>query len=103
MVALSVVVPPTVILPVEGATVTVETGMAVTVTVAFPVLPSLVAVIVVLPGPTPVTTPLEETVAMPLLPEVQVTARPFSNVPNESLVVADSVVVPPTKMFALDG
>jgi hypothetical protein len=51
---------------VAGATVTVVTtcGTAVTLTLAVPVFPELVAVIVAEPGPTPVTTPPELTVAM---------------------------------------
>jgi hypothetical protein len=48
-----------------GATVTVVTtgGAAVTVIAALPVLPETVAVTVAEPGATPVTTPLEFTVA----------------------------------------
>jgi hypothetical protein len=40
-------------------------GEALTLTLAVPVFPELVAVIVAVPAPTPVTTPAELTVAMP--------------------------------------
>jgi hypothetical protein len=48
-----------------SVTETLATGACVTVIVAVAVRPSLVAVICALPGETPVTTPLAETVAMP--------------------------------------
>jgi hypothetical protein len=55
---------------------------------AFAVLPSLVAVMVAVPEPTPVTTPALDTVAVPAAPVVQVTARPDRVFPDASFVVA---------------
>ena len=48
--------------------------------------PSLVTVMVVLPGATAVTTPLPETCATPVLSERYVTGRPFSTFPNASVI-----------------
>ena len=56
-VAVNVVVDPDATLLVAGDTVIVATGARLTVTVAVPDLPSLVAVMVAVPGATPVTTP----------------------------------------------
>src|SRR5262249_40061548 len=53
--ALSCTVCPTVTLGVAGLTTTFATGTGATLTVAVPVFPSLVAVIVAVPGVTPVT------------------------------------------------
>src|SRR3989442_1232291 len=86
-----------------GLTATEATGAFATVTVAEPLFPSLVAVIVAVPGATPVTSPLADTVAMPGLELVQVTARPASAFPAASLGVALSGVVPPTTTVAVAG
>jgi hypothetical protein len=89
-----------------GATVTVATGAgggAVTVMAAVPLFPSLVAVIVADPAATPVTSPVEETVAAPALEVVHVTARPVSTVPPASRSVACSCVVCPACTLAEDG
>jgi hypothetical protein len=98
-VAVNVMVLPFGIVAVGGVTATLATGAgaggAVTVTLAVPVLPSLVAVIVAVPAETPVTTPVDDTVALELL-DVHVTTRPVSKLPPASRVVAVSVVVPPT-------
>jgi hypothetical protein len=91
--AVRVTVWPTEIVGLEGVTVTVATAGSVTVTVAVPVLPSLVAVIVAVPPATPVTTPDEETVAILVALELHVTVRPVSTFPAASFVVAESVVV----------
>jgi hypothetical protein len=64
-----------------GDTVTLPTGIAVTVMEAVPDLPSLVAVIVAFPAPTAVTVPLDETVATALLLVVQTTVRPVRTPP----------------------
>ena len=56
-VAVNWVVPPMNALEGDGATVTVETGTRFTVTVDVPDCPSLVAVIVVVPGMSAVTSP----------------------------------------------
>jgi hypothetical protein len=92
-VAERVVVSPMVIVADVGATATVATGTTVTVTVAVPCFPSLVAVIVAEPALTAVTTPLAETVATPGVPDVHVTVRPVSTLPFASLSVAVSVPV----------
>ena len=65
-VALSCTVPPTGALDAAGATSTVATGStvaAVTVTLAVPLCPSLVAVMIAGPAATPVTRPAADTVA----------------------------------------
>ena len=66
-------------------------------------LPSDVAVIVAVPWTTPVTTPLEETVATAVLLLLQATLRPLRALPEASLGVAVSWVVPPTVTEALEG
>jgi hypothetical protein len=91
-VAVSCVVCPTVMLDVGGETSTDATGGTVTVTVAVPLFPSLVAVMVAEPAPAPVTTPVEETLAMPVLELDHDTARPARIVPFASFVVAVSCV-----------
>ena len=106
IVAVYVVVWPTGTLAVDGVTVTVATGTSVTVTVAVPLFPSLVAVIVAVPAADPVTTPLvevPETVAIMGLLVLQETARPVSTLPLASFIVAVSVVVCPTLTVAVDG
>src|SRR6266487_1311226 len=80
---------------VAGATVTDATGTTVTVIADVPVLPSLVAVIVADPAPTAVTSPLADAVATAGALLDQVTIRPVSTVPAESLVVAVSCTVAP--------
>src|SRR5438445_286780 len=76
---------------------------AVTVIVAVPFFPSLVAVIVAAPAATPVTTPLPFTVATAVLPLAQVTTRPASGFPLASLAVAVSCTVCPTGRLAVAG
>ena len=71
----------------------IAAGGDVTVTVADPDLPSLVAVIVAVPPDTPVTTPAAETVATDDALLVQVIGRPLSTFPFPSFRVALSVVV----------
>src|SRR6185503_12595033 len=88
---------------VAGATVTLATGTMMTVTALVPLLPSLVAVIVAAPAATAVTRPLAETVATPVGLLDQVTMRPLSTLPAESLVVALSCAVPPTTRPAVAG
>jgi hypothetical protein len=65
----------------------------VTVTVAVPLFPSLVAVIVAEPAATPVTRPPDEIVAMPVLELDHVTARPVSTLLFASYAVAVSCTV----------
>jgi hypothetical protein len=63
---------------------TVATAKFVTVIVADPLFPSLVAVIVVVPGATAVTTPDDEMEATPVLLEFHVTGRPVNKLPASS-------------------
>ena len=78
----------------DGLTVTVATGAggggggAVTVIAVVPLRPSLVAVIVAEPAATPVTKPLEETVAIEELEVDHVTVRPVRTLPLASRNVA---------------
>jgi len=64
-----------------GETMTRATGIGVTVMVAVPVFPSLVAVIVADPALTPVTSPLAETVATDGDPDVKAIGRPARTLP----------------------
>src|SRR5437764_14728236 len=86
-VAVSCTVAPTSSTGAAGLTLTDATGTGVTVTVAVPFCPSLVAVIVALPTATPVTRPVVETLATPAL-DAHVTVRPGSEFPAESCGVA---------------
>jgi hypothetical protein len=92
--AVSWVVVPIVIDGDAGLTVTDATdagGTGMTVTDADPLFPSLVAVIVTgPPTATPVTRPAEETLAIAVLLEVHVTARPVRALPDASRVEAES-------------
>src|SRR5438093_1119130 len=81
---------------VAGLTVTDATGTVLTVIVAVPPCPSLVAVIVAEPAVTPVTSPLPLTVATAVLLLAQLTARPDNGLPFASLGVAASCTVWPT-------
>src|SRR5437870_9487813 len=76
-----------------GVTSTVATGTFVTVTAEVPLFPSLVAVIVAVPGVTPDTSPLLLTVATAVLELDHVTVRPESGVPPASFGVAVSCTV----------
>ena len=76
---------------------------AVTVTVAVPFTPSLVAVIIAEPAATAVTSPLEFTVATAGVLDAQVTVRPVSVLPPASLRAAASCRVLPTKRLVLVG
>lgn len=105
VVAESVVVVPTSIVAVVGETSTVATGTgagAVTVIVALPVFPSLVAVIVAMPGATAVTVPEALTVATPFAVEAHTIWRPVRVCPCASYVTAVSVTVDPVTTV-LDG
>jgi len=80
-VAVSVVFVPDTMLIDAGATLTLPTGGTRTVRVDDPDLPSLVAVMVAVPGVTPVTTPEDDTVATAVLLDVQATTRSVTTVP----------------------
>src|SRR5207244_6393921 len=87
-----------------GDTVTEATGASVTVTLAVPLCPSLVAVSVTgPPGPTPVTRPLPFTLAIALLLDCQVITRPVNGLPFASRRVAVSCTVRPTVTLAVAG
>jgi hypothetical protein len=60
-------------------------------------------VIVAVPNETPVTTPLCDTVAMPVLREFHVTGRSVRTAPFASFTVAASVVVCPMGTLAVVG
>src|SRR5437016_7220514 len=71
-----------------GLTLTEATGMIVTVIVAGPALPSLVAVMVAEPAATPLTSPLPLTVATDEFELPHVTVRPVRAIPFPSWGVA---------------
>src|SRR5436309_1374696 len=102
-VAVSCTVWPTGTDAVLGLTVTDATGTVLTVTVAVPLCPSLVAVIVAAPAVTPVTTPLPLTVATAVLLLPQLTGRPDNGLPLASFGVAVSCTVWPTGTDAVLG
>src|SRR5438128_3485342 len=90
-------------LAIAGVTVTVATGAFVTVMAAVPLWLSLVAVIVPDPAATPVTRPLAETVATALLLVVQLTVRPVSRFPTESLVTPARCILAPASRLSDAG
>src|SRR5207245_350076 len=102
-VAVSCTVCPTGALAVAGLTDTVATGTTVTAMLALPLLPSLVAVIVVEPGDTAVTSPVALTVATAALLDVQVTVRPVKELPPASLRIVASCWVLPATTLAVAG
>src|SRR5207245_1095551 len=79
---------PTCTLGAAGLTVTDATGALTVVIAVVPLMPSLVAVIVVGPAATPVTSPLPSTAATPALLLTHVTTRPVKGAPVESCGVA---------------
>jgi hypothetical protein len=103
VVAVSCCESPTVIVAELGLTLTEATGTLITVIVALPLLPSLVAVMAVDPAATPVATPMALTVANAVLPDVQAIVRPVRVLPAESRAVAVNVAVPPTAPVAVAG
>src|SRR6184192_2541996 len=103
-VALSCTVWPAGTLADAGLTVTDATGTPLTVMLAVPLCPSLVAVIVTgPPAATPLTSPLPFTLAIALLLDCQVTTRPVNGLPFASLGVAVSCTVLPTATPAVAG
>ena len=101
--AVSAAVPPTSRLALVGVTVMDATGTFETVTVAVPLFPSLVAVMVAVPTATAVTTPVFDTVATAWALDAQVTTRPDTSVPFASRKVTERVLVPPIMMLAVAG
>src|SRR5439155_4835130 len=88
---------------VAGLTTTAATGTSVTVTVALPAFPSLVAVTVADPAAPAVTRPLVLTDATSMSLLAQVTGRPVSAPPAESSGTAASCSVAPTGRLAVAG
>src|SRR5207249_4195137 len=88
---------------VAGLTVTDATSTVLTVIVAVPPCPSLVAVIIAEPAVTPVTSPLPLTVATAVLLLAQLTARPDNGLPFPARVIAASSAVCPTPIVAVAG
>src|SRR2546428_10994194 len=87
-----------------GVTVTAATGATGTVTVAVPLCPSLVAVIVTgPPAATPLTSPLPFTLAIALLLDCQVMTRPVNGLPFASRGVAVSCTVCPCSTLTEAG
>src|SRR2546426_601136 len=87
-----------------GLMATEATGAGVTLTLAVPLLPSLVAVIVIGPPRAfPVTRPFPSTMAIVALLVCHVTTRPLSGLPLASLGVAVSCVLAPTSTLAAGG
>lgn len=103
-VAESCTVAPGVRFCVDGDTATVATGGGTTVTVAEPSCPSLEATIVTgPPTATAVTIPVDDTVAMAVFVEDQVTVRPARAPPWASRGVAVSWVVCPVASVDVGG
>src|SRR5437660_3562280 len=102
-VAVSCTVSPTATLAGDGVTVTEATGASVTVTSDVPLCPSLVAVIVAVPAPTPVTSPLPFTRATAVLLLDQVTTRARKSTRLNSSHVAISYAVSCCSTLAGDG
>src|SRR2546426_894315 len=87
-----------------GLTVTDATGTPLTVMLAVPLCPSLVAVIVTgPPAATPLTSPLPFTLAIALLLDCQVMTRPVNGLPLASRGVAVSCTVAPCWTLADAG
>jgi hypothetical protein len=94
VVAVSCCVAPTIICVVGAETVTVATGAGVTVSVALPVFPSLVAIIFAVPALIAVTSPVDgDTAATAVLSELHAIVRPMRIRPLESKSVAVAWVV----------
>src|SRR6266404_6454904 len=102
-VAVTWVVAPTVRLADAGLSVTEATATFVTVAAAVPLCPSLVAVIVTAPTPSPVTSPVPLTAATPGALLDQVRTRPLSGLPRASFGVAVSCTVAPTTKLTIAG
>ena len=103
VIAVSVIVAPTVSVPVVGATATDATAIGVTVTVALALFPSLVAEMVALPAASAVMLPLLSTLTICGALDVHATARPASGEPLPSYVIALNVPVAPMARFTDEG
>jgi hypothetical protein len=87
----------------DGVTATDATGTSDTLTVAEPVFPSLVAVMIAVPAPVAVTSPLDDTVATFGALEAHVIVRPPSVLPEASFATAESAIAPPTVRDVVPG
>jgi hypothetical protein len=94
---------PTTVLNGDGVTETVATGSKITVTVDDPTFPSLVAVMVVVPGTSPRTTPDCVTLATSGLLDAHATARSVTTVPLASLTTTARVAVSNTPTLTVPG
>lgn len=103
VIAVSVIVPPTVSVPEVGATATDATAIGVTVTVALALFPSLVAEMVALPAASAVMLPLLSTLTICGALDDQEIARPPSGEPLPSYAIALSVPVAPMARFTDAG
>jgi len=89
--------------PVPAPSLATDRPKAGTVAVALPLFPSLVAVMVAVPGPTPVTSPLPLTVATLELLEDQFTVRPPRVCPPPPFKATANWCAPPTVNVTLEG
>jgi hypothetical protein len=81
----------------------IAAGAGSTVIVAVPMIPSIVAVIVAVPGAMPVTSPLVLTMAAAAFKVAQLTVRPVSVCPAESRAITTNCCVAPARMLASVG
>jgi hypothetical protein len=102
-VAVAVVVDPLLSVEAPNDTVTLDTDAVMTVSVAAPLRPSLLAVIVVVPAASAVTKPFAETDATDVLLDAQPNVRPLSADPLASRAVAVNCCEPPTATCVTDG
>src|SRR5215218_5024689 len=93
---------PTFRLAIAGVISTDAVGVVLTVTVMLdvPLFPSQVALIVAVPPPSPLTRPVDDTVATEGALVAHVKLRPGSNSPSASSAVAVSCTFPPTITLA---
>jgi hypothetical protein len=98
--AFACVVPPSTTLADVKLTATLATGTGVTVSMALPERPSLVAVIVAEPGATALAVPLPLIAATAGFDVVHVTGRAVSSAPVSSRSFAVTCVVPPATRLA---
>jgi hypothetical protein len=101
--ALAVVVAPSVSDGNASVTTTVATGAGITVSVALPVFPSLVAVMVAEPAAMADTVPPSFTVATVGDDDVQLTTRPVTAAPAAVRRSAVAFTVPPTVIWVADN
>lgn len=101
--AVSETVEPTRIVGEDGTIETLATAAGVTVIAATAVTPSTEAEMPAVPTDTPVTSPVDETLATPGAEEFQTTTRPVIRAPVESMAVAVSCSARPCTTLATEG